>query len=539
MAYWGPQLLCTVLVLLCMLSPSVDSYCRGAQCRRSFTSTYATNNGAKSTTSLIQTTSKDSPIPLNAFTAETDYLGLINFCLRSTDVALSGPSRSKVLNELTNDVFKALIIGNDNGAQSTLQSFSSVRETLQSVPCYMDMGENQLEARRPVTLLESGEGVARQLDSGADSSCDLDNGLRDLKTALEYTEWLEKLLVTGETTDIVLGGIYDKGYRGLLTLLTGAGCRIMPGQRPSPIESNICLSLIDLSTPIATKTKELNAISNCVSRAVLYGGKREKDFLAQTITNQTSAFASKWCNSDESAQEILFLKALSMLLLRGLAATEKLISSFEMTKSSSILGESRLEGGIGSISLSPPPLRLFDTYTNAFQRVVEVCLSEISQRADKVPQNEDVLLNFVQWEQSLRRNLTSEFWRENPVELAGTWELIDIAGQGSLQPIMVKDTDLYFGMTEGMMVELCRDGKVEMKFPGVEGMKWFFKPGPAHLDTCEFLIRSTTDSDLVLNYVGFIDRGQRIESRCVAGVRWMGGLVYTDSFMHTFIHSFT
>ena len=43
----------------------------------------------------------------------------------------------------------------------------------------------------------------------------------------------------------------------------------------------------------------------------------------------------------------------------------------------------------------------------------------------------------------------------------------------------------------------------------------YFKPGPAHLDTCEFLIESLDNPDLVLKYTGFIDRGQRIESRYV------------------------
>jgi hypothetical protein len=41
----------------------------------------------------------------------TGYIGDFNFCLRATDTALSGPSRSKVLNEVTNTVFKALVIG--------------------------------------------------------------------------------------------------------------------------------------------------------------------------------------------------------------------------------------------------------------------------------------------------------------------------------------------------------------------------------------------------------------------------------------------
>ena len=47
------------------------------------------------------------------------------------------------------------------------------------------------------------------------------------------------------------------------------------------------------------------------------------------------------------------------------------------------------------------------------------------------------------------------------------------------------------------------------------GAGWVFSPGPAHLDTCEFILRSVLDKDLILKYVGFIDRGQRIESRYV------------------------
>ena len=460
--------------------------------------------------------------------ASTDYLGLINFCLRSTDGALSGPSRSKLLNELTNDVFKALVIGDEEGIATTLASFENYRKALEDSPCYMDLSEIPDNSRRPVALLESGESIA---NGGSDDvACNTDGGANDIKTALVYVGWLEKILTTGETTEEVLGGIYDRGYKGILTLLKGAGCRFVDGSgsgsgskgtggngRPIPMETNICLSIVDLATPLETRTKELNAASNCVSRAVLYGGRKEKDRLAATIDARAVSFARDWCKGDENAQEVLYLKALSSLLVKGLTATAKLISGAEIEKSSSVLGESVVEGGVGSVGFpGAPPLRLYDTYTNAFHRVVELCLSEISARSDKVPQNEDVLLNFVQWEQSLRRNLTSEFWRENPSELAGTWELVDIAGQGSLQPIMTQDSDIYFGMTEGNQVELTKDGQVVMKWPGVEGLNWFFKPGPAHLDTCEFYIRSKTDADLVLNYVGFIDRGQRIESRCVS-----------------------
>lgn len=67
-------------------------------------------------------------------------------------------------------------------------------------------------------------------------------------------------------------------------------------------------------------------------------------------------------------------------------------------------------------------------------------------------------------------------------------------------------------------MELTRDGKVVVNAGSrseAVGQQWFFKPGPAHLDTCEFFVSSRSDEDILLKYVGFIDRGQRIESRCV------------------------
>jgi hypothetical protein len=69
-------------------------------------------------------------------------------------------------------------------------------------------------------------------------------------------------------------------------------------------------------------------------------------------------------------------------------------------------------------------------------------------------------------------------------------------------------------------------GQVNLQSNLAVGLNWYFKPGPAHLDTCEFFIRCKTNNnkninnnndnnsdDLLLKYVGFIDRGQRIESR--------------------------
>lgn len=49
-----------------------------------------------------------------------DFLGMINFCLRASDNGLSGPSRSKLLNEITNVVFKNIMIGFEPAIEATL-----------------------------------------------------------------------------------------------------------------------------------------------------------------------------------------------------------------------------------------------------------------------------------------------------------------------------------------------------------------------------------------------------------------------------------
>jgi len=51
-------------------------------------------------------------------------------------------------------------------------------------------------------------------------------------------------------------------------------------------------------------------------------------------------------------------------------------------------GTSRVSGGIGSVTgLEQPPLRLFDTYQNAFYRVVEVCLMQMNDNSDSLNGN--------------------------------------------------------------------------------------------------------------------------------------------------------
>ena len=65
---------------------------------------------------------------------------------------------------------------------------------------------------------------------------------------------------------------------------------------------------------------------------------------------------------------------------------------------------------------------------------------------------------------------------------------------------------MVFQVTKSHLSYAVRPGKL---------MTPMCRPGPAHLDTCEFYISSKNDPDFLLKYVGFIDRGQRIESRYV------------------------
>jgi hypothetical protein len=75
--------------------------------------------------STIATTTAEAPMDEEIF--DKDILGDMNFCLRSTDSALSGPSRSKLLNTITNNVFRAIVIGSHSGLKHVTTQFDDYR----------------------------------------------------------------------------------------------------------------------------------------------------------------------------------------------------------------------------------------------------------------------------------------------------------------------------------------------------------------------------------------------------------------------------
>jgi hypothetical protein len=174
----------------------------------------------------------------SSLNCEVDYLGMINFCLRSSDNGLSGPSTNKLMNEITNDAFRVLMMGYGPGVGLTVLGLATSKEQLKSV-------------------------------AGSE-------------TALTYLTWLEDLLTNGDVQDlsalgadsvIAVDSPYVKGYKRLLDLLKDAGCKSYGNGLgcPKPEDTNICLSLLDLSRPAGTesRTLELNTISNCVSKVAL------------------------------------------------------------------------------------------------------------------------------------------------------------------------------------------------------------------------------------------------------------------------------
>ena len=147
-------------------------------------------------------------------TAERDYLGMINFCLRSSDTALSAPSRSKVLNELTNEVFRAIMIGNSDIIEDLLLRFGWYRQQADATTCTLRGDDSALG----VPFDGNASGAANP--EAYEKACE-----EDLVKAQLYIDKLEALVCRSEVDDGMQGGIYDRGYKRLLTSLKDLGCK--------------------------------------------------------------------------------------------------------------------------------------------------------------------------------------------------------------------------------------------------------------------------------------------------------------------------
>jgi hypothetical protein len=219
---------------------------------------------------------------------------------------------------------------------------------------------------------------------------------------------------------------------------------------------------------------------------MLYGDEDDVAKLTTELTTGKGSFVDEWLGGEEEGgkcDESVYYDSLIAHLTGGLEA--------------------------------PAPAAMGGGYSNAYQRFMTLLVQELGTRSASV--DPEMFDSFVRWESTLRKNLTQDMWDPHPKELTGQWTLMDSgpypgsataaassAGSGGKDKAKSQRTaNLVFR----------RDGTLRVPPElGLDG-SWSFEPGPTHLDTIRFELRLGTPDNRVLAYTGYVDRGQRIETR--------------------------
>lgn len=225
-------------------------------------------------------------------------------------------------------------------------------------------------------------------------------------------------------------------------------------------DQDICLSLLDTLSSQPTKTKVLNTLSNRVARTLLYGGEEDASKLGAELEAGQEAFMLEWVGEQRDCDEALYYSSLLLLLREG---------------------------------LDTPTPAFHGSYANAYQRLVTLLVKELGSQS--APVNGELFDQFIRWESALRKNLTLDMWDAQPKELAGEWNLFDE------------------GQTRPLRLIFRRDGSIKVPPELGMGGSWRLEPGPTHLDTIIFDVMTGSPDQRVLSYTGYVDRGQRIETR--------------------------
>lgn len=242
-----------------------------------------------------------------------------------------------------------------------------------------------------------------------------------------------------------------------------------------------------LSAEEPTVTRQLNVLSNIVQRALLFGGEQELLVLSQTLEADKEAFIKRWypnsvndIDSDDIKKEsrpgVQFFNCLVQLLKDSYT--------------------------YGVVTDLEPPYPLSSSYGNSYGRLtaflVELGSGYIKPVSTKKQKNlpktaKDELIRFSQWETSLRQIKPDV--SDYPSDLIGSWQVKDeIGGKiiGTSTVIFKQEGEVYVD-------------------PPLRGLRWRLDPGPTHLDTCTFQVLN--EDGAVIQYIGFLDRGARLESR--------------------------
>ena len=269
-------------------------------------------------------------------------------------------------------------------------------------------------------------------------------------------------------------------------------------------------------------------------KALLAQGLTEEEIRAQLSKGSSFSLVSK---SSDSPKSIPVKGKPSMSLTPNPGESMYYDALVAHTKSGM---EARIPGLSGS-------------YSNAYQRLLTLIVQEIGTRQG--PINDDFYESFVSWESGLRKNLTEPFWNPLPTELTGVWFLEEdfnmykdgrrrtsrndvgprtrkqVANRLPTKEELLNEETAEGGqrlsLYEGVPVVFRKDGSMQVDPEIGLGGTWRLEPGPTHLDTIFFSIIPAGRPSSVLQYQGYIDRGQRIECRfSKRPIRMMGRVNY-------------
>jgi hypothetical protein len=249
-----------------------------------------------------------------------------------------------------------------------------------------------------------------------------------------------------------------------------------------------------LASKEPSMTRQLNALSNIVLRALLFGGDEELLVLSETLEADKAAFLQRWYPSERESSVYL---SDSDEFRPGVQYLNCLIRLLQICYAN---GKSNLD----------PPLTLSSSYKVVYERLIAMLVELGSGYIQPeypsvlpIPRTaQEELGRLAIWETSLRqdkRDVISNVKNsinKHPEDMTGTWEVCDAVG----------------GQTIGVSrITFLPQGDVQAESPYYRGLRWRLDPGPTHLDTCTFQVIS--DDGAVLQYRGFIDRGARLEAR--------------------------
>lgn len=288
----------------------------------------------------------------------------------------------------------------------------------------------------------------------------------------------------------------------------------------SKMEVDFCLSLADRVLPSTTpsSTRELNSLSNRLLRAASYGEAADVDaarealsvYATEDLCPEASAYVEALCSlaapAERSAEKAMVVEAALSTFFdqKPTPLADRLGPAYSVALQR-FLGELTRRGAIAGRSAAESP-------------AAEPAFEDSSTSKSFAPQ---LGFNFVEWEMRLRRDLATQRDAKGagealrPRDFVGKWKVVLVSGDDAAPLVPTPDileSDDAIDVTFKEDGQVCPSGgNANNPFEKFR-TKWTVRPGPAHLDTCEFEL-DLKDEGITVTFCGYVDRGQRIESR--------------------------